>query len=50
MNAMVNDSYEEYVAIGDTSPCDRYINDIQNVDHNIYSFDLVTNASTDLGC
>ena len=50
MHAMVNDSYEEYAAIGDTSHCDQDINDLQNVYHNIDAFDFVPNASADLGC
>ena len=50
MDVVVNDSYEEYAAIGDTSHCDRYINDLQNVNHNIDYFDFAPNASTDLGC
>ena len=50
MHAVVNDSYEEYAAIGDTSHCDQDINDLQNVNHNIDAFDLVPTASTDLGC
>ena len=50
MHVVVNDNYEAYVAIGDTSHCDRDINDLQNVNHNIDAFDLVPNASADLGC
>ena len=50
MHVVVNDSYEEYAAIGDTSHCDRDINDFQNVNHNIDAFDLVPNESADLGC
>ena len=50
MHAVVNDSYEEYATIGDTSHCDWDINDIHNVNHNINSFEFVPNASTDLGC
>ena len=50
MHVVVNDSYEEYVAIGDTSHCDQDINDLQNFNHNIDAFDLVPNASADLGC
>ena len=50
MHVVVNDSYEEYAAIGDTSHCDRDINDLQNVNHNIDDFDFVPNASADLGC
>ena len=50
MHVVVNDSYEEYDAIGDTSHCDEDINDIQNVNHNIDAFDIVPNASADLGC
>ena len=50
MHVVVNDSYEEYVAIGDTSFCDRYINDLQDVNHSVDVFDIVPNASTDLEC
>ena len=50
MHAVVNNSYEKYAVIGDTSHCDRYINDLQNVNHNIDAFEFFPNASTDLGC
>ena len=50
MHDVVNDSYERYATIGDTSHCDRDINDLQNVNHNIDAFDFVPNASADLGC
>ena len=50
MHDVVNDSHEEYVAIGDTSHCDRDINDLQNVNHIIDAFEFVPNASADLGC
>ena len=49
MHAVVNDSYEEYAAIW-SSNCDQDINDLQNVNHNIDSFDFVPNAYADLGC
>ena len=50
MHVVVNDSYEEYAAIGDTSHCDQDINDLQNVNHNIDAFEFVPNAFADLGC
>ena len=50
MHVVVNDSYEEYAAIGDTSFCDRYINDLQDVNHGVDVFDIVPNASADLEC
>ena len=49
MHVVVNDSYEQYATIGDTSHCDQDINDLWNVNHNIDAFDLVPNASADLG-
>ena len=50
MHVVVNDSYEEYAAIGDISYCDRDINDLHNVNHNIDAFDFVPNASANLRC
>ena len=50
MHVVVNDSYEEYAAIGDTSFCDRYINDLQDVNHGVDVFDIVPNAFVDLEC
>jgi hypothetical protein len=50
MQAMANDSYEEYVEIGDISQCDRDNDDLQDVNHSIDGFDIVSNASVDLWC
>jgi hypothetical protein len=45
-----SDNHEEYVVIGDTSHCDRDIDDLHNVSHSIDAFDIVPNASIVLGC
>ena len=50
MHVVVNDSYEEYDAIGDTYFCDRYINDLQDVNYSVDVFDIVPNAVADLDC
>ena len=50
MHVVVNDSYKEYAAIGDTSFCDRYINDLQDVNYGVYVFYILPNASADLEC
>ena len=42
--------HDEYDAAGDTSYCDQDINEFQDDNHIIYAFDIVSNASTDLGC
>jgi hypothetical protein len=51
-NLLTKDSnnHEEYVVIGDTSHCDRDIDDLHNVSHSIDAFDIVPNASIVLGC
>ena len=50
LHVVVNHRYEEYAAIGDTSHCDRDINDVHNVNHSIDAFEFVPNASIDLRC
>ena len=40
----------EYAAVGDTSYCDQDINEFQDDNHIIDAFDIVSNASIDLGC
>jgi hypothetical protein len=47
---MVNDRFEEYVTIGDIYHCNQDIGDLREDNHNIDDFDIVSNASTDLGC
>ena len=42
--------HEEYDTIGDTSYCDQYINELQDDNHSTDAFDIVSNASIDLGC
>ena len=42
--------HDEFAAVGDTSYCDQYINGFQDDNHSINAFDIVSNASTDLGC
>ena len=42
--------HDEYVAVGDTSYCDQDINEFQDDNHIIDAFDIVSNASIDLGC
>ena len=41
---------EEYAKIGDISFCDRYISDLQDDNHSIDAFDIVSNAFVDLWC
>jgi hypothetical protein len=50
IRAVVNDSFEEYVEIGDIYHCNQDIDDLQEDNHSIDAFDIVSNASTDLGC
>ena len=47
---MANDSYEEYVQIGDISRCEWDNDDLQDFNHSIDAFDIVPNASTILIC
>jgi hypothetical protein len=47
---VLNDSFEEYVATGDIYHCNQDIGDLQVDNHSIDAFDIVSNASTDLGC
>jgi hypothetical protein len=47
---VVNDSFEEYVAIGDIYHCNQDIGDLREDNHSIDAFDIVSNASTDLHC
>ena len=42
--------HDEYAVVGDTSYCDQDINEFQDDNHIIDAFDIVSNASTDLGC
>ena len=42
--------HEEYATIGDTSYCDQDINELQDDNHSTNYFDIVSNASTDIGC
>ena len=41
---------EEYAEIGDISFCDQYISDLQDDNHSIDAFDIVSNAFADLWC
>jgi hypothetical protein len=45
-----SDSHEEYDVIGNTSHCDRDIDDLHDGDLSIHAFDIVPNASTVLNC
>ena len=47
---VLSDSFEEYVAIGDIYHCNQNIGDLRMDKHSIDSFDIVSNASTDLRC
>ena len=42
--------HEEYATIGDTSYYDQDINELYDDNHITNAFDIVSNASTDLGC
>jgi hypothetical protein len=47
---VVNDSSEEYVAIGDIHHCNSDVGNLREDNHSIDAFDIVPNASTYLGC
>jgi hypothetical protein len=47
---VVNDSSEEYVAIGDIHHCNSDVGNLREDNHSIDAFDIVSNASTYLGC
>jgi hypothetical protein len=47
---VVNDRFEEYVAIGDIHHCNSDVGNLREDNHSIDAFDIVSNASTYLGC
>jgi hypothetical protein len=47
---VLNDSFEEYVATGDIYLCNQDIGGLQVDNHSIDAFDIVSNASINLGC
>jgi hypothetical protein len=47
---VANDGFEECVATGDIYHCDQNIGDLRMDNHSIDAFDIVSNASTYLGC
>ena len=49
MNKELN-IHDKYDAVGDTSYCDQDINEFQDDNHSIDAFEIVSNASTHLGC
>ena len=47
---MLNDIFKEYVTIGDIYHCNQDIGDLREDNYSIDAFDIVSNASTNLGC